>query len=443
MTAANINHYYPNELKCCYIWIYFIGTAYHNSYHACPRCTTIGEYDKIGRHMSYPRLDAPLRTDADFRTKKDPDHHKVNGMTREYIVSPLERLPINMVQDFVIGDSLHLIDLGIMRRLLNGWKNGGYNFRDHKLSVDQQVQMSANLKKYNARRPSELHRAIRGIDCLAFWKGLEYRTFLLYLGPTILKDVSAKNVYDHFMILFCAITICSCQSYIDDGYLDLAEELLKIYLEHYIQIYQIDSINNNLHNLRHLIEDVRKFGALPKFSAYPFENKLGQIKHLLRTGNQPLAQVVNRLSEISNILANKSKEYIYPYLHKEIKDDDTISLCNKRYEKLYLMDGIMFANNVKDQWILTKSSEIVKMIFATCTENKIRIYGASLKDPQNFFLLPIESRRLNIFCCTDITNSPKLYELSDIKCKMISLIYKNKLVFIPIIHTLDLLRENN
>lgn len=55
--------------------------------------------------MSYPRIDCPRRTDEKFRNQVDEDHH--NEQT------PLIELPINMIEDFVIADSLHLTDLGI------------------------------------------------------------------------------------------------------------------------------------------------------------------------------------------------------------------------------------------------------------------------------------------------------------------------------------------
>lgn len=71
---------------------------------ACLKCTVVGEWDKRGRHMSYPKIHCPLRTDDSFRNKTDSDHHKQ--------VTPLEKLPINMVEDIIIADSLHLLDLG-------------------------------------------------------------------------------------------------------------------------------------------------------------------------------------------------------------------------------------------------------------------------------------------------------------------------------------------
>lgn len=82
-----------------------LGTVGSNAYHGCLKCTVVGEYDDKGHHMSFPRIDGPVRTDASFRNRDDPDHHKKSSI--------LENLPIDMVKDFVVADSLHLLDLGL------------------------------------------------------------------------------------------------------------------------------------------------------------------------------------------------------------------------------------------------------------------------------------------------------------------------------------------
>lgn len=64
----------------------------------------MGEFDKNERHMSFSRIDCPLRTDQTFRQKTDEEHHKQD--------TPLVQLPINMIEDVIVADSLHLIDLG-------------------------------------------------------------------------------------------------------------------------------------------------------------------------------------------------------------------------------------------------------------------------------------------------------------------------------------------
>lgn len=33
-------------------------------------------------------------------------------------------LPINMIEDIIVADALHLLELGVMKKLLNGWRTG-------------------------------------------------------------------------------------------------------------------------------------------------------------------------------------------------------------------------------------------------------------------------------------------------------------------------------
>ena len=51
----------------------------------------------------------------------------------------------------------------------------------------------------------------------------------------------------------------------------------------------------------HFANDVKNFGCLDKFSAFPFENYLGCLKRLIRQPTFPLVQVIKRLLEMSNI----------------------------------------------------------------------------------------------------------------------------------------------
>lgn len=201
-----------------------------------------------------------------------------------------------MIKDFPIADSLHLLDLGIMKRFLIGWVHGGFNF-GAKFSGRDIVDISRFLYSANKFMPVELHRAVRELDCLRFWKGVEFRTFLLYLGPVILKDFLHEHVYQHFLILFCAVTICTSSVYKD--FIDISNSLLRDFVESYIDIYGIDSISSNVRNLIHLVEDVKRFGPLTNISAYSFENTLFRIKRLLRHGKRPLSQVAKRLIEQS------------------------------------------------------------------------------------------------------------------------------------------------
>ena len=72
-----------------------------------------------------------------------------------------------------------------------------------------------------------------------------------------------------------------------------AHQLVVSFVEHFQALYGRDE---NMHQLIQLSEEYRKFGTLDNISEFPFENYLGQIKHLLCKPYQPLQQVVKRLS---------------------------------------------------------------------------------------------------------------------------------------------------
>lgn len=58
--------------------------------------------------MYYDGTNFELRTDTDFRARKQPMHHKERSI--------LEELSIDMVKAFVTSDPLHLFELGILKR---------------------------------------------------------------------------------------------------------------------------------------------------------------------------------------------------------------------------------------------------------------------------------------------------------------------------------------
>ena len=119
-------------------------------------------------------------------------------------------------------------------------------------------------------------------------------------GIVVLKKNLPGDVYAHFLMLFCAVTICSSVHFVN--YLKVAESLMEDYLERFRDIYGEPYMTSNVHNLIHLVDEVKRFGILSTFNAYPFENMLYQIKLLLRQGNNPLVQVAKRIQEIQKCI---------------------------------------------------------------------------------------------------------------------------------------------
>lgn len=90
------------------------GTKSHTGYSGCGKCTQQGEY--IDHQMTFPETDVVLRTNESFRNLTDEDHH----VTTTPI---LELESIDMVKQFPL-DYLHLVLLGVVRKLLNMWIKG-------------------------------------------------------------------------------------------------------------------------------------------------------------------------------------------------------------------------------------------------------------------------------------------------------------------------------
>lgn len=79
---------------------------------SCTKCETVGRYTHTGNKVVFTELNAPKRTDEKFRSgaysvpvgiRKDCHCKKTTVITK---------LPIDMIEDIIIADSLHLIDLG-------------------------------------------------------------------------------------------------------------------------------------------------------------------------------------------------------------------------------------------------------------------------------------------------------------------------------------------
>ena len=89
------------------------GTKCHNAYFGCNKCSQEGSYIK-GR-MTFPENCGNLRTNESFRNRTDENYHKYD--------SPIEELPVDMVNAFPL-DYLHVVCLGVMKRLLRMWISG-------------------------------------------------------------------------------------------------------------------------------------------------------------------------------------------------------------------------------------------------------------------------------------------------------------------------------
>uniref|UniRef100_A0A182I5E5 Uncharacterized protein n=1 Tax=Anopheles arabiensis TaxID=7173 RepID=A0A182I5E5_ANOAR len=333
------------------------GVAYFNHKNGCQKCTVEGKFNKTARVMCFPNIDAPPRTHENFRNCNYGEHHRET--------TPLIKLlHFDIIKNVIIADLLHLIDFGVTRTSINGWKSGklGSGPKWSKETIDR---INNILDKVEI--PLEFHRKLRSIEDTGFWKASEFNMFLNYASFIVLKEVLTKEQYEHFMLYFSAIRLFPSDSYKEHW--PAAHIMLKQFVVQYGTIYGEHRITSNVHNLLHVFEDVNKFGPLPKFSSYRYEAKLQDVGKTLRNGHKVLVQTANRISEQIPTRSSSSENSPFPYI--ESKSNGVVAHVNSI---------ITLYPSKQSNWFLTHDDYIVQYTSAKMEGSVMYISGKAFSE---------------------------------------------------------------
>lgn len=355
-------------------------TLGHTGLEACERCEVVGE--KVDRTTVFPSTDAIERTDESFRNFHQPNHHHGS--------SPLSRItpPINMIFIFIL-DFMHLFCIGIMKKLIEYWLHGNNNVR---LDVRARQELSRRLESIRSNIPLEFQRKTRSIYCVPKWKATEYRFFLLYCGPVILRKLfSEQNAcfYDHFLLLHVAARILCSESFCYI-YIMRAKNYLRTFFSSMQGFYGIKSQTVNSHHLIHVFQDVITMKCnLTRITAFPFESFLGKLKRLFRTPNRPLAQVCRRLYERQH-LQSKRKVQIPPVTEiLEMRDEENIT---KIRHKQYTL-----TNTSPDNMILLNNGTIVSIKNIFLRERTLMLQCQVWRKEKPIYNYPFSSEKFDMW----------------------------------------------
>lgn len=356
----------------------------------------------------------------------DEDHH--------IGISPLLQLNICLVSNFPI-DYMHAVCLGVMRKLLHCWIGGNLTVRLRARTVELLSQNLLALSPFIVR---EINRRPRSLSELSRWKVTELHTFLLYLGPLILKNIDI-GIYEHFLLLHAGIFIL-CSTFLTNkcGH-DLAHELLLTFVSHSKKIYGVQFLVYNVHILSHLTDDSRKYGTLDSFSAFPFENYLGQLKRLLKSPTKPLQQAYCRLVESNNDLKIISQTENVQFFYEHFSgvrlhfDRDY-----KEYKKISL-SGLQltihsYAN--ADSYCLTQGNLVVQINNILEKNSDIVFIGKSFENYNSLYKYPFDSKILNIYVISKLS-ALQCWSLKQIQAKCLVFPMENTESFVsfPLLHS--------
>jgi hypothetical protein len=240
---------------------FILNVKQFNAYHSCNSCTEEGTF--LNR-MTFLRMDSALRTDKYFHDKTDIDYHKGD--------SPLLNFKIDITLSVVL-DYMHNVSLGVMKKMLQFWSKGPKPVRLSRIDIDI---ISSELINLKTTFPTDFSRLPRSLEEVEYWKATEYRSFLLYTGPIVLKGRLKKKFYDHFIIHTAIRLLASNETCLN--YNDMAETLIRKFVHDYSILYGNEFITYNVHSLIHLLHFVRHHRPLDSFSSFKFENYLQFLK---------------------------------------------------------------------------------------------------------------------------------------------------------------------
>ncbi|GAA6097846.1 uncharacterized protein LOC113076649 isoform X1 [Tachysurus ichikawai] len=375
--------------------------------------------------MTFPELNAKRRTDESFRQATDEEHHIQH--------SPLTDIGIDMVTCFP-HDYMHLVCLGVMRRLLDLWisTTGSLHCR---ISSIQDSMVSYRLIALRNYIPCEFARRPRALADRCRWKATELRQFLLYTGPVVLNDVLQHQIYDNFMLLSVAVYILASPKFCMKMN-DLANTLLLSFVEHFGQLYGEEFLVYNIHGLVHLSEDVKIHGNLDLISGFPFENFLGKLKKLVRGPCNPLTQVMRRLSEIENSNYNCDVQEAIQKLDKEHTNGPVPECFSQqaRQFKVLAIDDIVVKLNERDSCVKI-DNQLVLVQNIVEDEGGVYLVGNEYKQVEHFFKYPIKiSYELGIYVVSNLSTNVRCFMTGKKLQKYVRLPFRNRFVVVPLLH---------
>jgi hypothetical protein len=339
-------------------------TKGHTAYNSCERCLVTGTWE--GRIVFNCCDPFNLRSDSDFRNFFYRNH--------QTSLSPLVEVGVSCIKDFSL-DYMHLVCLGVVRRLLYFLFKGPLTCR---LPVRQRTKISDQLEALSGCMPSEFARQPRSAGELDRWKATEFRQFLLYTGPIVLRNVLSTELYTHFLCLSVAMSILldSCDAR-RHSYFQYAKELLHSFVSNCPRLYGSTFNVYNVHGLLHIADDVEHFEcSLNEVSAFPFENYLQTLKKRVKNSHNPVVQVAKRIQEIERST-----------FFNKLKTSDVNCISNRLKDACFLLDNEEYAivQDTKPQRMFTcdiiKQRHTTSFYTAPC-DSKIMdvVYIPNMKD---------------------------------------------------------------
>ncbi len=250
-------------------------------------------------------------------------------------------------------DYMHAVLEGVVRLLMKFWFNSSKQGQPQYLGR-QLTEIDAQLLRQ--RPPGEFSRPPRSIKKdLNYWKASELRNWLLYYSLPLLLGHLPSLYWHRYALLVCALHIL-LNNRITLSQVDAAGQLLHDFYVLFPELYGESSCTHNLHLLSHLTKYVRLWGPLWTHSAFGFESKNGQLKHLFHGRNN----IVNQL--LFNVDVSLTLQLVHPHLvrtenERTMEYIDHVGNIAPRSTMTYICDHTYAVGPIRSTSLTTEQSE--------------------------------------------------------------------------------------
>ncbi len=262
------------------------GFISHSGKQSCQYCFASklhGKFPASTRNAEPRTMDAVRKIVNYVETEADGDFANVSESRLRGIKdkSPLWSLPNFDITRHVPAECMHLLDLGILRKML------GLTYKVPGKKVIEKVRRvpvtQVNMLLRNVKVVADFSRRSRGID-IGTWKAQEYRNLALFLFPAVLKTCSdpCKKIWLHTIYIYRALMLPPDLF----DYNRHKEEVARMVHNWYAIFEGTFGKENcvfNVHTFHHVME-VRDLGPLTETSAYRYEDEYQHLKNAYAAG---------------------------------------------------------------------------------------------------------------------------------------------------------------
>lgn len=249
----------------------------------------------------------------------------------------------------------------------------------------------------------------------------------------------ADEVYEHFLLLHCAIYILNSPSLMQ-MYRNYANTLLRTFISHSATIYGQKFVVYNVHSLSHVASECEAHGKLDDFSAFPFENKLQSIKASLRSCYKPLKQAAFRDLEKGQIdvaLENGENIVVLSWKRKEHIVNEVVD--GIQFRRIHVND-VIFQCNAKDACFKTCNNTIAVLQNIVQVQNEVYFIGLCFSVAVDAYEYPLPSSYLGIVKVAHQNEERQIFPLTEIACKCWLMPDGDAYICVPLLHSVPLFK---